>query len=261
MRLVAQVQLAGRALRRRARPAPARRVILLHIGLHKTGTSYIQRTLGRNRGRLPLEFETVPRHHRILRTITALTNRLKTLDETINVAPELTELSQQLAQRFARVPRLLVTQEDLIGRIPSRKSAEGLYPFVHVILPALITGFEHSGAEVHTILYLRDFKDWQASLFRHKFINQPARAYAPKKFAARKALPKNWRALETRIRTAVGARPLFIERFEDDRATGLLGRALFERLGLSAADINNLIRIAPQNVSRSETAHDSQFTS
>ena len=259
MLLLRQSRLLRRQMWRRARSKPDLRRIVLHVGAHKTGTTYIQQTLEANRARLPLAFETVTRRHRHLHQLTLLAAGIRTDADFQECRAKLAEHTKAMANRFSRVENLLITHEGLAGLMPGRENFKGLYPMAHRILPEIVQGFEQSGAQVRVVMYQREFRDWQASLYRYRFRQTPERQYHPTRFAERAGLPGNWHDFTSRLTDALPKDCLQVVSYESDRESGLLGRSLYETLGLSSSEISSLRRLPPQNVSRPETLHDRQF--
>lgn len=259
MRALRLIRLARRQRRRRRIAAPGRRRIVLHIGAHKTGTTYIQHTLEAGRAGLPLDFELVPRRLKELHALTAMAADAHDAPAAERMAPELRATAARLAARFSRVGNLLISHEGLPGPLPGRQMLPGLYPFAQLLLPPMVAGLAEGGAEVSVVLYLREFRDWQASLYRYRFRDQPQRQYGPRRFAERTGLPGNWDGLLERLDAALPEGCLYVVSYEADRASGLLGRALYRHWGLDEAAIAALPRLAPKNVSRPETRHDRHF--
>ncbi len=259
MLFLRQSRLLRRQLRRRASPRPANRRIILHIGAHKTGTTYIQQTLETNRARLPLGFETVPRRSRHLHDMAEAIASAQSEEVAHALLPTLRSQAKKLGEQFNRVETLLITHEGLPGPLPGRKQFKGLYPFAHLFLPAIVAGLSECRAEVSVVFYKRRFRDWQASLYRYRFRENPERAYSPVRFAERTGLPEDWQGLIGRLEEALPDTHLKIFSFEKDRATGFLGTALFSECGLNAAEIAALRRVKAKNVSRDDTRHDTHF--
>ncbi|MCA8867752.1 MAG: hypothetical protein KDA67_03810 [Rhodobacteraceae bacterium] len=259
MLLLRQFRLLRRQLRRRFAAAPAARRIFVHIGAHKTGTTYIQQTLEANRARLPLAFEVVPRRQHQLARLARIAANVRTDQDSSAKETDLRRNAALLAQRFCRVKTLLITHEGLPGPMPGRVRFPGLYPQAKYLLPAMVSGLAAHGATVELIFYQRRFADWQASLYRYRFRDQPDRDYNPRRFARRCGLPDGWGDFICELQTVLPDIPLHVVSYEKDRATGLLGRAIYQRVGLTDTDINALRRLPAQNVSRPETRHDIQF--
>jgi len=253
------IRLGRRQLRRRFRPGPSKRRIVLHIGAHKTGTTYIQHMMEANRSRLPLAYETVPRRQRHLHALTQMTAGAQTDVAAAELSETLTQTAAQLANRFSRVETLLITHEGLPGPLPGRKMFKGLYPQAQNLLPPIVKGLQQSGAEVVVVFYKRRFRDWQASLYHYRHIDNPERAYHPARFAERTGLPDDWTDVITRMRDPLPGVEFHVVSYEKDRASGLLGRALLTLLGLSDDQIALLRKLPPKNVSREKTRHDFQF--
>ena len=87
MLLLRQFRLLRRQLRRRFAAAPAARRIFVHIGAHKTGTTYIQQTLEANRARLPLAFEVVPRRQHQLARLARIAANVRTDQDSRRLPP------------------------------------------------------------------------------------------------------------------------------------------------------------------------------
>jgi len=259
MWLLRQSRLKRRQFRRHLRPAPENRRITLHIGAHKTGTTYIQRTLDINRLRLPLTFETVTRRDTDLYKLTDMAAGIRTPEAATAAQEALFEAARSLSRRFCRVRSLIITHEGLPGPLPGRPMFKGLYPLAGHILPPIVNGLRADGADVSVVFYTRRFRDWQASLYRYRFINQPGRGYNPARYAARTGLPENWDDLIARLRAGLGKTPLRIVSYEADRKSGFLGRALYQQAGMDDGLIARLKRPPPQNVSRPHTKTDRQF--
>jgi hypothetical protein len=259
MRALRLIRLARRQRRRRRLGQPARRRIILHIGAHKTGTTYIQHTLEANRARLPLAFEVVPRRLRELHELTLMATRAQNAEKARAFEAALHQNAMQLAARFDQVENLLITHEGLPGPLPGRAGLQGIYPYAHILLPPVIAGLSKTGAEVTVVFYKRAYTDWKASLYRYRFRDTPARRYRPKNFSGRTGLPENWQEPVQRLRHCLPPDSLNVISYEDDRASGLLGRELYRIWGLPETEINDLRRLPPRNVSRDETRHDHQF--
>lgn len=259
MLFLRQSRLLRRRFWRLFHPRPKARRIILHIGAHKTGTTYIQQTIEANRARLPLCMEMVPRRQGHLHHLTRIAASIQDATAFAAAEAELQSTARRLAKRFDRVDTLLISHEGLPGPMPGREQFPGLYPMAHLLIPAIVCGLEQSGARVSVVLYKRRYHDWKASLYRYRFRETPGRAYHPARFAARSGLPEDWQEMIARLRRALPKESLQVVSFEQDRETGFLGTALYDQLGLSPTEIGAFWRLPAQNVSRPETRHDSQF--
>lgn len=254
IRIIDRLRLRRRQIRRILMRRPEQRKIVLHLGVHKTGTTTIQRTLQVSRSRLPINTEVVPRTNKRLAEMAAITNDIRNVADAEAASTALELLATQLAGNFSMVERLLISHEDLLGVLPGKGDIKGLYPFAETFLPPLISGLQKMGASVEVVIYVRDFKDWQRSIFRHLNRADPTRRYAPRKFAERHDLPGNWSVFRSQIATALSSVPVHFVQFEDDRSTGTLGTALYRYLGLSVEERSRLHSLPAQNVSIEDAA-------
>lgn len=259
MLITRQIRLARRQFYRRLARRPRVRRILIHIGAHKTGTTYIQHTMEANRAQLPLGFETVPRRHPDLHRLTAICASSQTDEAAQNAHAILRQHACRIGQRFNRVENLLITHEGLTGPLPGQPKFQGLYPKAHLLLPPIIEGLQDSDAEVSVIFYKRRFRDWQASLYRYRHRDHPERRYNQARFAERTGLPGSWDDFLDRLKAALPDIAVHVFSYEKDRATGFLGTALFRQLGLTDGQIAKMNRLPPKNVSRDSMQHDYQF--
>jgi hypothetical protein len=239
-----------------ARPAAAR-LIVLHIGPHKTATTFIQTMAEANRPRLPPGLEVIPRGQPDLARLARLVHGLRRPAEARALAPALGRAAARLERLTRDAARTLVSHEDLAGALPARHGIRGLYPFAELVLPAIVAGLGSGGARVEVVLYRRAFGDWLGSIHRQKGHRQKGRpaaaAFAPRRFAAAHGLPFNWQGYHTRLGRVLPEGCLQVLSFEEERDAGLPGRGLWLRLGLDDAAIAALERVAPQNVRRSAT--------
>lgn len=253
MRLRREVLIGVRhALRRSQSPATERQV-WFHIGAHKTGTTTLQHFLEANRARLPLSLEVVPRRNRHLMKMSELTAAPRSLAAAERLQPMLSTLTENICTQYQRVPNLLISHEGLPGPMPGRPALPGLYPFAGPLLQAMVLGSRKAGFAPNFVFYTRDFADWQASLYRYRFRDQPDRAYAPKRFREATRLPKDWAQQIAELRLALGAVPLHVLSFEEDRSRGLMGRGLLDLLDIPETRIARLRSVRPRNVTDRET--------
>jgi len=250
-----EAAIAERRARQHDAGPVARRRIVLHLGPHKTGSAFIQRMAEYNLPRLPPEVEIIERVNPELLALREITKRLRSRAEAERRAGEIEAVAARLEQHTRHAASTLVSHEALLGATPAKHGIRGLYPFVDVILPALLAGLSSGGAEVRPVVYVRGFDDWlrsndmyqrQKSLLRWRM---PLRhRFDPARYAARHGLPRDWEDLHARLRSASGAHGLCVLSFEEERAAGLIGAGIHRLLGLDGAAIARLERIAPQNV-------------
>lgn len=250
-----EAAVAQRRARQRAAGPVAQRRILLHLGPHKTGSAFIQRMAEHNLPRLPPEVEVIERVNPDLLALRGLTKDLRSRAEAERRATEIEAMAARLELHTRHAACTLISHEALLGATPAKHGIRGLYPFVDVILPALLAGLSSGGAAVEPVVYARGFDDWlrsnamyqrQKSLFGWRMVL--ARRFDPARYAGRHGLPRGWDDLHARMRAASGAHGLSVLSFEAERAAGLIGAGLYRMMGLDADAIARLERIAPQNV-------------
>ena len=220
------------------------RKVVLHIGLHKTGTSFIQKRTEANEALLPAGLAFIPRAHPALSTLAAVVRSIRSQDQAKELEGKIGRFSRRLARYCPPEGTVLISHEDLLGPVPTRNDIRGLYPFVEDAMPVVLENLRESGCAVEVVAYFRTYHDWLGSVFRHRFKNRPDRVFWPKKFKAYNDLPEDWQDFQQRLRNAVGETPLHIISFEEDRASGNLGTALYDIFGLPR-DIQ--ARFAPMN--------------
>jgi hypothetical protein len=232
------------------------RRFILHIGPHKTGTTFIQKLLEHNRSRLPKDLYYFNRNEDILYALRTTLMQIGSAAEAIRHAGLISEMARELTKQSDR-PTMLLSHEDILGAIPARpKGQAGLYPYVQPTLSAVVRGLKAGGTQPTVVFYVREMADWKRSLFHQKFGKSTDRSYAPKKFSQRFNLPQNWSEMLGRLRTATAGAELKLISYEEDRASGLHGTALFRICGLTEAQTSRFDLIAPQNVSRPQTMPD-----
>ncbi len=171
--------------------------------------------------------------------------------QLVDHLPLIFDIAAELARNLD-AQNTLFSDEDLLGPLPTRHGINGLYPYIEQTLPLIHHACVAQGVEVRFFFYLRSYNDWLHSVHAYKFQKDP-RGFAPKKFKARHQLPDNWASLLARMNGSVGAENVLYQSFEEDRATGRLGRALFHAFGLDDTTLERFEWIAPVNVSRPET--------
>ncbi len=225
--------------------------VIFHIGPHKTGSSYIQRMMKVNADKFPETHEPILKNNPLFG---ALHNTMLSLHTDADVderLPLIADIANELAKNV-QADHTLFSDEDLMGALPTRHSVPGLYPFAPRTLATLQQTFAAHGMNVQFYHYMREYGDWMRSLHAFKFRNHP-RPFAPRKFAERHKLPKNWLDHVERMDDALGFENIQYQSYEEDRATGRFGTALWRAFGLSDDVLDSFDWIDPVNVSRPET--------
>lgn len=229
------------------------RKVILHIGTHKTGTSFIQKRLEASVGVLPKSHGIIVRKTPALEALTTTMRRLRSVEQARDSRDKIALQAQKLARECVK-PNTLISHEDILGPVPTRANIRGLYPYLEHTLPAVLHGFQVEGIGVSVVIYTREFDDWLGSVFRYRFKDRPHGVFNPKRYRANNALPDNWDGLLERVQAAVGANPLHVFTFEGDRATGNLGGNLYTLFGLSDAVQARFAPMEAQNVTSYETS-------
>tara|TARA_R110002096_G_scaffold377058_2_gene570919 strand:- start:1234 stop:1875 length:642 start_codon:yes stop_codon:yes gene_type:complete len=167
-----------------------------------------------------------------------------------------TALIAQLASELARDisgDYILMSDEDILGPLPSRFKYNPLYGGAMSYLPLIQSAFRAAGHDIQFVFYIRTYMDWLRSLYRFQYADQPDRAFAPKRYKQKRNLPDDWVALREQLTHALGSDGVTFIDYQTDRQNGHLGTALFKMCGMSDAQINALHWIDPVNVTRPET--------
>ncbi len=220
---------------------------LIHIGPHKTGSTYIQQMMKVNTDLLPDTHAAHPKSDPLFSALQSLTINIHTDVDLAQRLPAIRETSTQIARSLS-AENTLFSSEDLLGPVPTLAGVSGLYPFVDQTLPAIQSAFLAAGVEVQFFCYIREYDDWLRSVHAHKFRGRE-RPFAPRKFKERSALPSDWVDFIARIRASLGPANVTNQSYETDAASGRMGSTLFRDFGLSEDVLNQMDWIAPVNVS------------
>jgi len=228
-------------------------MLTIHIGPHKTGSTFIQRRMVQNRQLFGHGFQTLVKDDVPVLSLIDAVYSLQTQDAALQAADTIRERAFLLGKMVDGTANTLASSEDLLGALPTRLGIAGVYPFAGITVAAMVAGLEQAGTAYQFAFYLRDYKDWLRSVYRFKFRDQPERGFAPVQFAKRNGLPANWDGVLARLNMAIPAGKLHIISFEQDRATGNFGQALFDLSGV-ARDVQAQFKpLEPVNVSQAET--------
>lgn len=221
--------------------------ITFHVGPHKTGSSYIQKMLRRNRAVFepyaPVLARNAPEFEAMLNVVRTCRSR----EDLADRAKLLTKTAQMFGETIAARGGI-VSHEDILGPMPTTAGVRGLYPFTDLALELIADGLANAGLRVRYAFYIRRPNDWLRSLYDHRFGDQD-RAFAPRRFRERHGLPPNWVGLRRRLHDALSGDELVLLNYEDDAASGHMGVSLFQYAGLPPEAIARLDWIDPVRVS------------
>ncbi len=246
LRLVRSHRFRRWLCRRIGPPASSR--IVLHVGPHKTGTTSIQFFAERNRFRFPLTHDVVRRTDPELAALTAVLRGLTSSGEVDAALPRIRELAAALATKCRFTPVTLISQEDLLGALPSRTGLAGLYDLVPRYLPELLGALASHGARIDVVFYLREWEEWAASVHRQRHYGDASADYDPEAFSRAHRFPEGWAACLERLRRATAPHAFHVLSFDEDRREGFLGLQILRLMGLTNRQIAHLRRTPPRNV-------------
>ncbi len=213
----------------------------------------MQTRLEMNRQLFPASHGMIIRQNEILSELTTLTRNIRSIEQASEARPEIVRLAQNLARLCMKYEVALISQEDILGPVPTRGNVKGLYPYITEVLPSVLDGFASAGVVVEVAIYRRNYRDWLGSVFRYRFMDRSDRVFHPKRFIANNELPQNWKEFMGRLRISVGETPLHVFSFERDREDGNLGGSLCSLFGLEKELQNSFAPTEAMNVTRLAT--------
>lgn len=216
----------------------ATRRIIVHLGVHKTGSTAIQRHLQRNAagladrlivrtpqegtpmrplGRAALAFSLNPSED----TETALRVAFGDVLETLPDSP---------------LPAI-ISHENLAGAMPGKGGETGLYPALPRIARAIRKAAGGDGIEF--VYYIREMTDWRPSVWAQVVRTEGYRRVYRDFATETDGLP-GWGDLHGRLTDAVGGARVTRFRLADEADQARPGRQLLRHAGLSDAEIGAL---------------------
>ena len=211
---------------------------LIHIGTHKTASTYIQKMMETNADLFKDSHAILPKSDPTFEALQRLTINVHTPADLSNHITGIYETSVELA-RSLKADNTLLSSEDLLGPVPTLAGIGGLYPYLAYTLPAIQEGFDDGGVETQFYGYIREFRDWLRSVHAHKFRDRE-RPFAPRKFIERNALPNNWTDFIQRLQTGLGPTGFVYQSYESDAAAGRMGSALFRHFGITDTTLDQM---------------------
>jgi hypothetical protein len=233
-------QVASSTARLSAGWVDERRRVILHIGPHRTGTTTIQATLRASRSTAPDGIGMVTKKNETHLELSRLTHNISSLDAAHVNAGRIRAAASDVARNLMRHPMTIISDEDMLGSLPTRRRIRGLYPFVEDVLPYVLAGFRDEGVRVTVAWQLRDYADWMESVYHRRNDLAPDRPFDLAGFQRRHGLPTDWRDFERRLKRACAGVRVVRLSFEEDAACGMMGSGLFRLAGLSDVAIGGL---------------------
>ena len=162
---------------------------LIHIGPHKTGSTYIQQMMKVNADLFPDTHTAHPKSDPLFGTLQSLTINIHNGADLAERLPAIQDTSTQIARGLS-ANNTLFSSEDLLGPVPTLAGVSGLYPFLDQTLPAIQSAFLTENIEVQFFCCIREYGDWLRSVHTHKFRGRerPLRRVNSKKEARCRAI-------------------------------------------------------------------------
>lgn len=216
----------------------AGRRVIVHLGVHKTSSTAIQRHLQRNAAGLADRLIVrTPQEGTPMRPLgrAGLGYSLAPSDDTetaLRIAFE--DVLETLPPNHLPA---IISHENMAGAMPGKGGETGLYPALPRIARAILKAAR--GVEIEFVYYTRDMDSWRpsvwAQLVRTEGYRRDCRAF----LAEIDGLP-GWGDLHGRMAEAVGAARVTCFPLADETDHARPGRQLLHHAGLSGAEIGAL---------------------
>lgn len=231
------------------------RTLIIHIGPHKTGTSFIQGILNKNRKRLYPQFHLMTRRQKMVQDITG---KIHTAKDPVRVAENLDEIVLAVRELSKHIPQTgvcVISDEDFLGRLPSKQKF-GLYPFTDLVLRNVVATLREYDIDVYCLFYHRNMPDWLASLLR--YTNNVAAIETAEIYAFVKAnqFPNHWDQLLGILADIFGKDRLIIGDYDQETKDHNFPNALFDLMNLSLDQREQLETPERRNVTNTEKFMD-----
>lgn len=231
--------------------------VIVHLGFHKTGTTFLQDFLLENQRAFAAHFVVLNQRVRSSSVLAKAGQGMhRRMDQQNTPGRFLQDLSDE-ANRIRDLARSLgkgvvISDEEIAGYIPGRGSFTLLYPALPEIARALVEGFAPMAVEF--VLYTRDLQTWSLSSY-----NQCVKSHG---FTGTLETYRNEvigeQTLERRadaVRAAVGPERVTVLQLEDEAAREYgVAEGFCEVLGVRPADLEHLAMPGRSNESAPEGA-------
>ncbi|MGB0853462.1 MAG: hypothetical protein ACPGVA_05465 [Pikeienuella sp.] len=249
LRVLQAQRMAARLASLPVRPLTAKRRVILHVGPHRTGTTTVQETLRASQSVMPWRVEALTRENRAVARLSGLIHNTQTRREARRKKAAVRRAAENVAA-LCTARTTIISDEDLIGALPTRRRLRGLYPFLEILFPVVLDAFEKSGAQVTVAWTPRFYPDWLESVFYRRHSAYPSTPFVPRRYRFGNGLPGAWDPFAKRFTEVCANVDLATLSFEEDVKAGIMGQGLFQLAGLSPKEIARLKHAKPQNVSR-----------
>ncbi|MGB0505587.1 MAG: hypothetical protein ACPGGK_05270 [Pikeienuella sp.] len=222
---------------------------IIHIGPHRTGSRFIQRTLRRNQ---PLYADKAtylgwkdPLVLPVQKLMLQSRNTKLAKQNAPNIKTAMLDLTSQL-----ETGRYVISCEDFLGRLPMRWNISGLYPNANITLKAMVQGLLKGSVKLTVCLYEREYEDWLQSVYYRRHEDAPTTGASHQELLEQFGLPPGWSDFHARVLEATKGANLRIFSFEEDRDSGIFGKSLFQEIGVTNCQLLNWDFSANQNASK-----------
>ena len=218
--------------------------VIIHPGMVKTGSTFIQKMLWKNQGILKDSIGLAIKGKR--------TRGLLEAGKAYGRRPNSHQmhLLEEEAKRFFEDVRMdghdctLFSDETLIGAAPYSPTGH-VFGWGKAVLGAIERA--RGDVEVEYVVYYRDFTEWERStynqLVKYDGVQEPFQIWRN-----RQPYQREWGANFETLSSEIKCPIIFVD-IKDDLQSGFLGRALLDRAGLSPNQIQKLKKPEPQNIS------------
>lgn len=214
------------------------RRLIVHLGVHKTASTAIQRHLQRNAGALADRLIVrTPQEGSPMRPLgrAGLAYSLRPGKDRAAA------LRQALADVLVDVPindlPVLLSHENIAGAMPGKDGETGLYP----ALPQIARAIKEAADAYHVefVYYTRGMSSWPGSVWS-QIVRTEGYTRDYQQFLAEIADLPAWDDLHRRLLASVGADDVTCFRLEDETDPARPGRLLLRHAGLTDAEIDAL---------------------
>jgi hypothetical protein len=220
---------------------PLAKPLFLHLGFHKTASTYVQTTIELNRDSVLQAFHVVnrARHEtRNLKIALVLYGKMPNGARRDAAAAECVRIVEQF--EASGKGKLLLSEEVLLGPMLRQAGEMGLYSTLESKMALLIECF--APYELHFLFYIREQAAWLRSLY-NQAVKQVRFAGSFEAFLHGVDSSDVWGVLRRRIGAAAGDREVHFFPLEQDAKTPFgAGDRLFRYIGLSEDERARMIK-------------------